>query len=407
MLSSCDIIMLAIFRWDGPYSSTPLALAKEFAKNNRVFFLDNPITYKEYWSERNTEAIASRKDALLNGGNRYRSIPDYPENFIAVTPPVVLPINWMPANGIYSRLAKTNDQKVNETIRGIIEDYKVSNYIFINGWNPFYGHTIPKDIAPDLYVYQSVDDMSQAPYVAKHGPRLEREMIAKADFVTCTSKELVRIQEKAAKKTYYLPNAADITLFKKAAEEELPRPTELQGLEGKKIIGYTGAISMRMDYDLLKKIAEQHSDKILLMIGPKGDQFQDVGLDEMSNVIFTGRKNLDELPSYLRYVDCAIIPFLCTQLTKSIYPLKINEYLAAGKPVISTNFSDDIGEFSDIATIATNHEDFIRGIQEALDNDSVEAVTARIEVSETNTWEARVKRFWRIVEEWEREQVTA
>ena len=396
------IIMLAIARWDGPYSSTAYSLAKEFSRNKPVFYIDNPFTLKDFVRGLKEDHIRDRQSALLWGKNIYRKVEGLPENFTVVTPRMTFPINWMAAGKMYEMMLKRNDEVVLNVIRRIVKDHQLDSYIFINNWNPFFAQKIPEDIAPDIYVYQTVDDMSQAPYVAKHGPRLEREAMERADFGTATSKELARLLSNPHTPVHYLPNAADISLFKKAAEEVLPRPKELEGLEGKKIIGYTGAISIRIDYELLKMIAETHRDKVLLMVGPKGDDFEDVGLEEMPNVIFTGRKDIMELPAYLQYMDCTIIPFRCTKLTKSIYPLKINEYLAAGKPVVSTSFSDDINDFAGIANIAVKRQEFVDMVGQSIEKDSETERQMRMAIAETNTWEARVKRFWELVEEFER-----
>jgi hypothetical protein len=96
-------------------------------------------------------------------------------------------------------------------------------------------------------------------------------------------------------------------------------------------------------------------------------------------------------------MDCALIPFLCNTLTASIYPLKINEYLAAGKPVVSTGFSDDIRSFADCIYLAENPGDFVRLVGEALAENDPEKTRRRIEVAESNTWEARIRQLQDIV----------
>jgi glycosyltransferase involved in cell wall biosynthesis len=106
---------------------------------------------------------------------------------------------------------------------------------------------------------------------------------------------------------------------------------------------------------------------------------------------------MTELPAYLRYFDCVIIPYRKTILTKSIYPLKINEYLAAGKPVIATHFSDDIYSFRDVAYIVGSNEEFIQMIDKAINEDSPELQQKRLQVAEQNTWVVRAKQFWDIV----------
>ena len=92
-----------------------------------------------------------------------------------------------------------------------------------------------------------------------------------------------------------------------------------------------------------------------------------------------------------------LIPFLCNKLTASIYPLKINEYLAAGKTVVSTNFSEDIRSFGDVIEVAKSDDEFVQLINKAIAEDSPEKVNQRIEVAESNTWEARVAQFWQLI----------
>jgi glycosyltransferase involved in cell wall biosynthesis len=117
----------------------------------------------------------------------------------------------------------------------------------------------------------------------------------------------------------------------------------------------------------------------------------------MPNVVFAGPRKINELPPYLQYFDCAIIPFRKNTLTNSIYPLKINEYLAAGKPVISTNFSADINSFSDVAYVVNTDDEFLHAIDKAIEEDNDERKQARLKVAEQNTWTVRVKQFWDII----------
>ena len=104
-----------------------------------------------------------------------------------------------------------------------------------------------------------------------------------------------------------------------------------------------------------------------------------------------------ELPQYLQHMDCCLIPFLCNTLTRSIYPLKINEYLTGGKPVIATNFSVDINSFKDHIYLANSEEEFVQLIDKALIPQPEEVIKGRIALAESNTWTARIKQFWEIV----------
>ena len=397
--NNIDVIVLALPRWEGTYSSTSFSFAKELSRNNRVFYIDNPYTFKDFLQLRKTPAILKRKKALLYGKSNYFKIDDEYPNLTGVVTKLTLPVNFLKKGSLYNTLSGLNDKIVFSAIRKLIKDYNIKNFIYINSFNPFYGIDFPKDINPELKIYQSVDEIRGEPYIARHGVYLENEIVRKYNFTITTSKELARLKSSVSKYVYYLPNAADINIFKKALDPDIKKPKEIENVN-RKIIGYTGNIGLRIDYELLKKTAQTHKDKVLLMVGPKDKlNFTDNGLDKLENVIFTGSKNILELPSYLKYIDCAIIPFEKTELTKSIYPLKINEYLAAGKPVVMTDFSD-LSEFSNVAYISGTQEEFLSDIQSAIDTDSSDKVSQRVKTAEGNTWESRVIQFWQFVEEY-------
>lgn len=399
MNRQCDIICFSLSRWDSAISSPALSLAKEFAKNNRVFFIEHPFSWKDFYAERKSPQIISRKKALLSGKDIYANPPSLPSSLTIVTPRLTIPINFLSPGFLYNQLAAFNDRNVLKVIRQIIKDFGIKEFIYVNFFDPYFVQKLPPDIKPLRSVYQSMDDISQVAYSNRHGTRLEEKIISNFDYTLCTSKELTRLKSAFSKNVYFHPNAADIDIFRKAATETLAKPAELQGIT-QKIIGYTGSIEYRSDFELLKKVAEYHKDKILFFVGPiQGNEYKEVGLDKMPNVIFAGPRKITELPGYLQYFDCVLIPFRKNTLTRSIYPLKINEYLAAGKPVIATHFSEDIYTFREVAYVVDSHEEFLTTIDKAIDENSEVLKQKRMAVAEENTWEARVARFWEIIEQ--------
>jgi hypothetical protein len=398
MNSNIDIIYFTLFPWDHPYSSVSLSFAKEFAKNNRVFYINHPFTYKDFLSRYQEDAIQHRKKELWKGKMRYDKTPHLPENIICVHPPNTMPINFLPKGRIYDRMYDYNNKIILKMIAQVIKDYDLKDFIYLNCFNAFYAGALPQSMGAKLSIYQCIDDMLEEEYTAKHGNRLEEEAMAASDMTFVTSTNLYELKKHLNPETHILHNAADISIFRRTTEEAFDKPKELEGISTK-IIGFMGNLNeYRVDYALLRKIALQHTDKTLLLIGPlNSNDYKEHGLDQLPNVILTGGKDINELPQYLQYMDVALIPFRINKQTKSVYPLKINEYLAAGKSVISTSFSDDIRSFESQIRLAKTHDEFIGWIDEAILDNSEEKIKARVALAETNTWTARVQQFWDIV----------
>ena len=387
--------MLALPRWDGPFSSTAYSLAKEMAKRTRVFYIDNPFTWKDVLVGCGTNTIFKRLPALLFGLRAVVTIHQESQNLYAVTPLMVIPINFLPKGAVYNFFSSINSWLLKISIKRILKKYTIKDFIFVNSYNPFYQISLSA-IKPKLTVYHCVDNISASKYVNKHGAYLEQDMIASYDLTLVTSRKLHSYASAFSKHVYLLPNAVEFSLF--AADQTL-LPADFP-VSDKKIIGYIGSVDHRIDYELLLNIANQFPHFIILLVGPLSDDYKKSPLPGMTNVITTGAKKIHELPGYLTRIDCAIIPFKCNELTSCIYPLKLNEYLAAAKPVVSTPFSVDLDDFKDVICISMA-AGFVESIKNELSATNPEKENERRAVAQKNTWAARVESFWNIVVKYE------
>lgn len=396
-IRNSDIIIFSLSRHDSLISSPSFSLAKEFARSNRVFYIDHPYSVKDLLQEFSIINKQNKLKGLLFGGNRYKVIDGYNKNLVVVTMPLTLPVNFLPEGFIYDALSKMNDNRLFKVIRNLKDNFTIKNFIYINAFDPYFGSHFPSDIKPILKIYQSMDDLSQVGYTAKHGIRLERELMKLYDHTLVTSRQLYRLHEPYAKQIHYHPNAVDGKLFEASRNKRLEIPSDLAKIK-KPILGYTGAIDYRPDYILLSKLADIHKDKSFVFIGPFTDKEPlESDLQSKQNVYFLGSRKIEELPAYLRFFDCLLIPFKCNVLTSSIYPLKVNEYLASGKPIVATSFSEDIRSFSDVVYVSKDHEEFISNVDLALVENSPVMEENRVRVSNQNTWEMRVKQFWQLL----------
>ncbi len=391
---SLPIFIITMSRWDDAVSSASLSLAKVFSRTNPVYYIDYPYSWADVWRERKKPTVQRRMPALLYGKNYITPVTNQNKNFLSATPKPVLPIYSLPAGAIYQAASNYNNKQIAKLIKRILKESDIKNYIFINSFNPTYLSKINRYLQPTLSIYHSRDAIEE---VKGHGLAKENECVQHYDMSMATSKQLCRnISLRNNREVHYFPNGGDVQLFKKAIDQNFSKPPELSNIKAP-IIGYTGAVCQRIDYELLVKIARANSDKTIVMVGPRLDhQFTQINLDAIPNIIFTGPKKIDDLPAYLQHFDCTIIPFLKNNLTGGIYPLKINEYLGAGRSVVTTNFSEDIASFADYVYLANNHEDFLAMISEAIKNNDADKKMERLKIAESNAWEHRVDLFWQL-----------
>ena len=202
----------------------------------------------------------------------------------------MLPVNWLPPGRGYNILSARNQRLFASAIAETCKSWNIQDYTLINIFNPYYGNMLPDAFPPAYKVYYTVDDIKYAPYLQKHGPRLERAYMKEADMVLATSSQLKEDKEaELQREIKLLPNAADVDLFHGSMESPLPVPPELIG-EDRQILLYMGAIGLRLDYGLLYETAKAHSDKLLLLIGPKGENAETTQIERLSNVKFIGSK---------------------------------------------------------------------------------------------------------------------
>lgn len=395
-----DIVYNSLFTWENPYSSISLSFGRVLSRaGHRVWYVNMPYTWRTLWQRRHEPLTRQRLPRLRAGQAIEETIPGTDPPIRALQPPPVWPINFLPEGRLYEWLRRRNEQRVWRAVQHWLESHGVKRFLYINCYNPYYLGVLPPDAGAAVQVYQCIDDMSQEPWTARHGARLEDHVIRQADLVWVTSRRLHALKSPLNPHTHIVHNAAQVELFARAATEPLPCPAELEGMTGP-VIGFTGNLDPhRIDYELIGKVARAHADKQIVLVGPVNATPEQVALlQRHANIHLPGPRPIEELPAWLRRFDCVLLPFRCNELTASIYPLKINEYLAAGKAVVSTAFSEDIRTFGEVIFLAENEDDFVRQIPLALTANQPDEVARRMAVARRNSWEARLEQFFELLE---------
>lgn len=258
-------------------------------------------------------------------------------------------------------------------------------------------HKLVKERA--FVVYECVDDHSEYPWNLKCKPKiiaLENKLIRKADLLSVSSPYLLEKKKKDNPNHILTPNGVNFELFNSATSSNTAIPPEIASLNHPVIL-YTGAIMEWFDYELLKRIAEHDKSWNIVLIGPQHNS--DPSLKSYRNIHALGVKKQSELPGYLKHVDVGIIPFLINDLIKGVNPLKLYEYLAAGKPVVSTALPDVVPfEKQNIVHIGRSHQEFIAHVDYLLNKNDEAIVRERVAIAKQFSWESIYSRLFTAIE---------
>lgn len=395
-LKDKTIVFLGATRFDDEFESTSLTTAKYLAIENTVIYVDYPYTWKDYFSDKATSRLLLRKKGFKTVENALLSTP-WSRRMEVLILPLLLSINFLPEGRLYRYLLKINEKRIAERINRVINDCDQSEVVFINSFN-FHYPNLGNYIKTTLCVYQCVDPLIGS-HDTKHGIISEEILVKQADLVVCTSKQLFKEKKRLNGNTFFIPNAADLALSNQALENRLEIHPLLNDIP-KPIIGYFGVIERRMDFSMLTDVIESNKDKSFVFVGPFGEEFVPKGFQSIQNVYFTGRVPYQEMPSVLKGFDISIIPFKKDEVSSTIFPLKLFEYLGAGKPVIATDFNDDLEEFTKgTVKYCKGAKEFSEAIEFYLLNDSTDLKNNRLAIASENTWDKRLSELSSLVNE--------
>ena len=252
-------------------------------------------------------------------------------------------------------------------------------------WRPSYADALDSRKSFDAVIYHIDDEYSFAD-VASPLSAGELQIIRDSDGVIVHSPGLAERKGGINPNTYTVPNGVDYRLY--ARPHSIP--ADLASIP-KPRIGYTGVIKKQLDIGLMRQIAERRPAWSLVLIGPvgnlSGQQAQFEELSKLPNVHLLGHKEVSELPAYQQHFDAAIMPYVLNAYTDCIYPLKLHEYLAAGRPVIATPVRT-LQQFSNVVSLERSVEGWISAIHSAVSRqlNTDELVAARRAIAARHDW---------------------
>jgi UDP-galactopyranose mutase len=218
---------------------------------------------------------------------------------------------------------------------------------------------------PAITVYDCMDELSAFAGAPPGLRDAERALLARADVVLTGGRSLYLAKRDLHPNVHEFPSSVDVAHFGKA-RQPCADPADQAGIPGPRI-GFFGVIDERFDRELVGRVAALRPDWHFVMLGPVV-KIDPASLPQAANLHYLGSKSYAQLPEYIAGWDVAILPFARNEATRYISPTKTPEYLAAGRPVVSTSIADVVTPYGDerLARIADDPDDFVDAIEHAL-----------------------------------------
>ena len=234
--------------------------------------------------------------------------------------------------------------------------------------------------------------------------KYESKTLLKSDVVLAVSKKLCDRRVIVNRNTHYLPWAAEYILFCKDSAE---MPNEMMSIK-KPIVGFAGHIWGIFDLDIIAKLSETFKNSSIVIVGslrhllPRGYKREFLNVMKRANIRWLGPRKHDDLPKYLKFFDVCIMPYIIDDWTITCSPGKFYQYLAAGKPIVSTDLPEVSRYYDDdIVKIARSSEEFMEKVNLALNEVSDEnKIKKRKEIAKSNSWNHRAKTMIDIINEY-------
>ena len=388
-----DIIVHGLQSIDSPIGSNCVNIAHEFAKNNRVLYVNYPLDRLTKFRRKHDPLIQKRID-ILNGKQEY--LQQISDNMFTLYPKTLLEsisqISFVP---LFKALNNINSKRYAKKVQEAIDKLGFKDYIIFNDSDFYRAYNFIDHLDPAVSVYYTRDNMRATHFFRKHGAKFENEVMAKSDLVTANSTYLRDIAAEFNPKSFYVGQGCDLSLFNRDLIEKLP--DDVAAIKGPRI-GYIGALkSSRLSIEIIKHIAISRSDWSVVLVGPEDDAFKNSDLHSIPNVYFLGSKKMEELPAYTEAFDVTLNPQALNPLTIGNYPRKIDEYLAMGKPVVAT-LTETMKVFQEYTYLAEDKEGYVELIDKALKENNEDRAKARIAFAKSHTWENNVNEIYKVIE---------
>ncbi|GGC30026.1 glycosyl transferase [Parapedobacter defluvii] len=395
-MNTLSFVFVSLQRIHTDRDSTSTNLAKELAKRHKVLYINAPIDMRTYYSGK-SDSYIKEHIRLIRSQSKDNYLRQTSANMWVLNPQTIIDsINWIPHTGIFSLLNRRNNKRLAKEFKKVLKSIGFKQFILINDKDIYRSFYLKELLNPLLYVYLDRDYIVGMKYWKRHGAKLEPKLIEKSDLVLCNSPGFTDRAKPFNSNSYYIGNGCNVELFDINKYPECPE--DLKRLKDRPIVGYVGALlAMRLDIDLIVYLAVSRPMWNFVLVGSEDDAFANSQLHKLTNVYFLGKKDTKQVPAYIKYFDVCINPQAINEITNENYPLKIDEYLAMGRPTVATQTHVMKQVFSPVVKLASNQEDFLNEIEASLNENDSDRVQERVELARSHSWEKITENVLRVI----------
>ena len=370
-----DLVCFSHLRWNFVYQR-PQHLLSRAARDRRVFVIEEP---------------------LYDNGSMHCEISECEDGVWVVVPHL--------PEGLRSEVA--TEAVLREMIDRLFAEQEIQEYVLWY-YTPM-ALAFTSHLKPITTVYDCMDELSAFRGAAPSIREREQQLFKCADLVFTGGQSLYEAKRDQHKSVHAFPSSIDQAHFAQA-RTSLSEPSDQKEIPHPRM-GFFGVIDERFDIELLDRVAKQRPEWQFVIIGPVV-KIDPATLPRHQNIHYLGSKSYKELPFYLAGWDVALLLFARNEATRFISPTKTPEYLAAGKPVVSTSIKDVVRPYGEqkLARIADSDQEFIRAVEDLLsqnESEKAEWLTRVDSFLSTMSWDDTWSRMAELIESIESQRRSA
>jgi glycosyltransferase involved in cell wall biosynthesis len=364
------IIVHSHLRWDFVWQR-PQQLLSRLSRNNRVLFVEEPVYLDD--------ATAARLDLTVPHTRVHRAVPMLPGQLRGRYDDSIVVIRDL------LRRQMSDDGLLGKLFRRPVQWF----------YTPMPAPAMIGAFSERAVVYDCMDELSKFRFAPTELTDRDAFLMSKADVVFTGGYRLWESKARHHANVHFFGCGVDVAHFGSAMCNTVEVAPELTRL-GSKVIGYYGVIDERIDYALLRTLAQSLPDTALMMVGPvvKVDPRE---LPQAPNIHWVGQRDYASLPAYVKGFDVCLMPFALNEATEYINPTKTLEYMAAGKPIVSTAVHDVVHHFTPVVAVAHSDDEFVSCVRAAIDAPDETLIERGLEQAADHSWEAIVAAMEQIV----------